>query len=303
MKPAVGLAIVAALAALSYLLLRQHSTGDGPAQASQVRTTQGIVATSPGASMPASGAAHTQADSLRPAGDRLAFMDRRAPAPSTTFGAMGSRARFPRATEVGYGAFIDEAAASGDPEKLIKAAELVKMCKVQDMRVQERRTYLHSGSDPTNEFNSKVLELEEDIQRRCQALTDTQKAQYLPMLEQAAKQGAPGAATLFYGALFDESRDSSRYPWLREELVADAARGEGVALHYLACNSVGTALSMKQRAAYLAAIGTLASQSGMDGIPYKIMHEHCGQRPDAGVEADPQLVSRLVAAVESRRPR
>lgn len=262
------------------------------------------------------GVGATQAASSAPAASDLTLAGHRPPSAASTPGpstsgrpiryadSIDSRTLFPHASRIGYGRFVDEAAASADPALLAQAAALIRRCNEQDGRVEGMRGLLHAQRDGSIRAPIQaILEIEEDIQRRCQALTTTHKAQMVPMFAASAKARVQGSATVLYAALSEEGKNPAEYPWLLDALVADADRGEGVAFHTLACSPIGTSLPMQRRATYFAALEALASKSDGTGGAYRFMTQHCESRPDPNVQVDTQALSRLLAAAESASPR
>ncbi len=296
---------IALIAAISYTAA--GSFAPSPLIAgSPVRESRTVVQRSPsGSSIDGAPAISTDAHRVESSGEPIQLIEPNASKRSTGFAdSIDSRATFPRATEIGYGAFVDEALASGRGELMAEAASLIKRCQGQDHQVEAMRRMLHQKPDESiTEPVKAVLAAEEDIQRRCQALAASHHAQLVPLLAGAAQRQVHGSAVQLYAALSDQGRGAGAYPWLLDALVADAARGEGLAFHSLACNGIGLSLPMQQRATYFAALESLAAKSTADGALYGVMVRYCVQRPAPGVAPDPQLLASLLAAAQSRQAR
>ncbi|MFX1682434.1 hypothetical protein PV762_24710 [Mitsuaria sp. CC2] len=160
--------------------------------------------------------------------------------------------------EPDYGQFILQAISNQSAREAKEAADYLSRCSVAK-KLHEALEKSRGGTQLSNAKLGKLIEGAEDLQRKCQSVSEDMAAHGEELALRALQGGIPGAGVA-YGERVNYSPPEAMKVPLREALRLDAMAGSEVAVQRLALYGNKLGLTSYEQTAYYAVAMELGSQ-------------------------------------------
>lgn len=181
------------------------------------------------------------------------------PSQATPTTGLATAAPMPRIGAEGYGPHIDRAQTGQDPQAAWEAVQWMRQCATNEGRRFSFEQMRNQGVSP--EMMTQLMVEADAEARRCQTVTDSQRALLPELAARAMRAGLPEAASAYAGAVFAGDLTVAQRQEVTAAMRRDAQAGDVPSLLGALVANEAWGLTDDDRLTYLVAYAALGGQA------------------------------------------